>query len=266
MDSYAVSKLVQLEEKVPVVKTQPEEVMTYLTDTKEALTNRITENQMAISTRIAEGKESLTSHLTCGKEAVYSKISAGSEAVVNSRAGVAVSNGKQALASHLAQGKETLGNTIASGREAVYTKVQCGAESLANSRAGCLVGAGVNHTLASTENWVEYLLPEIENEKELFCDVQDEDMCMVGLPRDSPAQDDKVAQPDNQVTAIGRVARVRTLSRKVKLRVYFRSMQRLQSMQQNCKATLEHLNQTVDLVGDLTPSCDVVVATYLGVE
>lgn len=252
VDSFTASKLVQLEEKVPAVKSQPGEVVTYVTETKEAIANKIMESRAAVSTRLSESKENLTSQLTSGKEVVYSKLSAGSEAIVKSRAGVAVSEGKQVIACRLAQGKEAIGNTIASSRDAVYTKIHNGAEYLANTRAGCLIGSGVDCTLTTSENWVEYLLPEMENEKELFeCEVKEEDVSMVGLPRTRRFSEDSPAQEDEPEPAAGRVERVSTLSRKVKLRMYFHSMQRLQSMQQNCQSTLLHLKQTVDLVSDL---------------
>lgn len=248
VDSYIASKLVQLEEKVPAVKSQPDEVMAYLTETKGALATKISESHTAISARIADGKDSLTGGLNSRKEAVYSKISAGSEAVANSRAGVAVSEGKQAIAHHFAQGKETLGKAIVSGRDAFYTRIQNGAESLANTRAGSLVGSGVDHTLVATENLVEYLLPEIESEQELGeCETKEKDIPMVGLPRTS---DDSPVTPSKSET-VGRVERMRTLSCKVKLRMQYHSMQRLQAMQKNCKAALEQLKLTVDLVSDL---------------
>lgn len=234
------------------MKSQPEEVVTYITESKEALANKIIEGRAAIRTRLSTSKDNLANQLASGKEVVCSKVSAGTEAIVNSRAGVAVSEGKQMITCRLAQGKEAVGNTIASGRDAVYTKVQSGTDYLASTRAGSLVGSGVDRTLTTTENWVEYLLPEIENEKELFeCEMKEEDVSMVGLPRtrrfsdDSPAQEEEA---DVEAPAVGRVDRVYSLSHKVKLRMYFHSMQRLQSMQQNCQTTLLHLKQTVDLV------------------
>ncbi len=239
----------QLEEKVPAVKVQPEEVVSYLTETKDALAGKLVEGRTTISTRIYESKDSLTSRLTSGKEAVYSKLRSGADVITNSHAGVAVSESRQAIASRIAQGKEALGSTIASGRDAIYTKIQSGAESIANTRAGCLVGSGVNRTLATTENWVEYLLPEIEKELSIECENKEEETTAVGAPQpceDSPAQDEE---------NVGRVERICTLSRKVKIRTYYRSMQKLQAMQKNCKSTLEQLKQAVDLVSCLTFFC-----------
>lgn len=244
VDSFAVSKLIQLEEKVPAMKTQPEEVVAFITESKEVLTKKITEGHAAISTRISESKDSLTSQLTSGKEVVCSKLSAGTEALVQSRAGLAVREGKRVIASQLTQGKDSLGNTITSGRDAVYTRIQGGSEYLASTRAGCLVGSGVDRTLAATENWVEYLLPEIENEKELFCKCGMKDQCQC-------PSDDSPPQEEGAKSTVGRLDRVCTLSGKMKLRMYFLSIQRLHAMQQNCKSTLQNLKQTVDLVSDL---------------
>ena len=247
VDSYAVSKLIQFEEKVPAIKSQPEEVVTYITETKEALANKMGEGRTAISSRISEGRDAVTGHITSGKDAVYSKISAGKEAFVNSRPGVVLSEGKEAIANRIVEGKESLGSTIASGRDAVYTKIQDGKEHLANTRAGALVGSGVDHTLSATENWVEYLLPEIEDEKELLSQGGQE---LVGLPLTRTPSDDSPAQADEKEEAptADRAERVSTLSRKVKLRMYYHSVRKLQAVQQNCKGTLEQLKQTVDLV------------------
>lgn len=271
VDSFTASKLVQLEEKVPVVKSQPEDVVAYVTDTKEALANKIMDGRAAISTRFSESKDSLTGQLACGKEVMYSKWSAGTEAIVKSRAGVAVSEGKQVITCRLSKGKEAVGNAITSGRDAVYTKIQNGTDYLASTRAGCLVGSGVDRTLSASENWVEYLLPAIENENELFeCGVKMDSI--VGLPHtqqftgDSPVQEDEPPQADAEegVPAVRRVDRVCTLSQKVKLRMYFHSMQRLQAMQQNCQSTLTHLKQTVDLVSDLFDHiCLWLVCVYI---
>lgn len=237
---------------MPAIKSQPDEVVAYLTETKEALANKIVEGQTAISNRISESKETLTDQVTAGKEVIYSKISAGTEAIAKSRPGIAISEGKQAIVCRLVQGKESLGNTVASGRDAVYTKIQAGTEHLANTRAGALVGSGVDRTLSTTEGWVEYLLPEIENEKELMSGCEKE----MGLPLTRSANDDDPAQEDEEALPVpSRAERVCTLSQKVKLRMYFHSVRKLQVMQQNCKCTLEQLKQAVDLVSSVLVVC-----------
>lgn len=232
IDSFAVGKLVQLEEKVPAVKTEPEQIVAYISETKEALANKIIESHAAISTRITEGKAHLTNQLASGKDVVCSKFSAGTEAVVQSRAGTAISDGKNVLVSQLAQGKETIKNSIACGRDAVYSKVQCGTEYVASTKAGCLVGSGVDCTLSATENLVDYLLPQIENENELA---------------EYEIKEDKNSESCIESSA-GRMDKMYTLSQRAKLRMYFYAMQKLQSMQQNCQSTLQHLKQTVDLL------------------
>lgn len=248
VDTYTATKLIQLEEKVPAIKSQPEEVVTYISETKEALTSKVADGRAAVSTRISESKDAVAARINSGKEAVCATISASKEAIVNSRPGVAVSEGKQAIANHLAQGKASLSSTIASGRDAVYTRLQSGAGHLANTRAGAMVGSGVDCTLSATEGWVEYLLPEVQDEKELLA--QSAGQQMVGLPltrcpsEDSPAQAEEGEDPPQA----SRAERVCTLSRKVKLRMYYHSVSRLHTMQQNCKRTLEQLQQAVDLV------------------
>ena len=238
MDSFTAGKLIQLEEKVPAVKSQPEEVLSYLTEAKEAVANKIAEGRTALSAGIAERKDSLTSQLSSKKEVVISKLAIGTEAIVSSRAGVAVSNGKRMISSQLTRGKEAVGYTIASSRDAVYSKIQCGTEYIACTKAGVYVGAGVNQTLSAADNWVDYLLPEIESEAS-GCEVKDEE---------------SLAQDESTMPTTGHVDKVCTLSHKVKLRMYYYSMLRLQAMQQNCQSTLQHLKQTVDLVSDLSDS------------
>ncbi len=258
VDSYTVSTLVKLEEKVPAVKSQPEEVMAYLTQSKDAVTNKIAEGRAAISTRITQSKDSVSDHITCGKEAVCTKISAGGEVIANSRAGVLVGEGKQALVARLSQGKEALDNSIVYGRDVIYTKISNGADCLANTRAGTLVGSGVNTTLSATESLVDYIIPEIENEKELFTGSEEKES-LKSTVDDSPAQEDETF-PEGE---IGRIERVCTLSRKVKLRMYYRSMQRLQTMQINCSSTLEQLKAAVDVVSDLFI---VILAHFYGIS
>ena len=246
VDSYTVSKLIQLEEKVPAVKSQPEEVVAYLSDARDALAGKIVEGRTSVYTHISGSKDSLISCIATGKEAVYSKLSSGADVLVNSQAGIAMSERKQAIASHIAQGKEVVGKTISSGRDAVFVKIQSGMDSLANTKAGCLVGSGIDQTLTATENWVEYLLPE----KELLVEGENESS-VLGLQQPSdenPAEDETT----------GRVERICSLSQKVKLRMYNRSLQKLQAMQKNCKSTLEQLKQAVDLVSDTSLFSHVV--------
>lgn len=265
VDSYAASKLVVLGEKVPALKCEPGDVANYLTESKESLTTKMTESRTALSTRLMEGKEAVTGSFYSGKEVLYSKISAGSEALANSRAGVLVGEGKQAVTTRLVHGKEALGNGIAAGRDVVYSRVQNGADHLANTRAGVMVGAGIDRTLAATESWMDYLIPEVENEKELFTELEREEKRISGLPltrqpkeevsaaNDDPEQEGNVDEKEGGTKCeVGRVERVYEISRKMKLRMYYRSMQRLQAMQQNCKATLHQLKSTVDLVSEVT--------------
>ena len=256
VDSYTLDKLVKLEEKVPALKYQPEEVKAYINESKEAIANRIADSHTAISTRIIESRDNITGHLTSGKEIVCSKISTGAEAITNSRAGVLVGEGKKVLTTRIYQGKEALSSTITSGRDVVYSGIQSGAESLSNTRVGSLVGSGVDSTLTATENLVEYLVPEIEDEKELLAKCGKGDVAAPDSQSptdDAPAQDDEM-EPllEGDESKISRVERVCSLSRKVKLRMYHRSMQHLEGIQKNCKMTLEQLKQSVDLVSDLS--------------
>ena len=222
--------------------------MTYLSESKEGLATKITESRAAMSTRLMDGKESL-----------YSNISAGSEAMSNSHAGVLIGEVKQAINNRIVQGKETLESGVVTGRDAVYTRIQSGAEFLSSTRAGTLVGSGIECTLAATESWVEYLIPELENEKELFSELVKQEKRIYSLPltrqpKEKALAADAVLDEEGEVKRLSeeydanRMERVYMISRKMKLRMYYRSMQRLKNMQQKCQATLQQLKDTVDLV------------------
>ena len=260
MDSFTLNQLVKLEEKVPAIKSQPDEVYSYLSESKDALTNRITEQGDAIRTKLNKSKEAIGDRLSSSRDAVYSKLQSGGEIIANSRAGVLVGEGKQALSTCITQGKDYISSTLASGRDVVYTKAQSGAEALANTRAGAMVGSGVDSTLSATEGWVDYLLPPEKNELQLL----DEDEAEAGTElkekMTATVEGEEGATKEEQVevpAAPSRVQRVKLISRKVKVRMYYRSLRKLGNIQQQCKSTLEQLRATVDLVrveqrGDLS--------------
>ena len=264
MDSYAACKLVSLGEKVPSLKSEPEDVARYISETKDSLVTKIT-----------DGKAAVTGTLSSGKDAVYSKITAGADAVANTRAGVLCGEGKKAIATYCAEGKEALGNRMAAGRDAVYSTVQSGAEQLANTRAGILVGAGVDRTLNATESLVDYFVPEMENEKELFSELEKEEKRVVGLPLTRQPRDKGEAissddpEEDNEEEKAGpggesRMDRACKISRKMRLRMFYRAMYRLQTAQQSCQTTLKQLKDTVDLVSCFCCGCVTSFFSFLG--
>ena len=208
----------KLEEKVPSIKTETEEVF-------EALGER--------------------------KDAVYTTLTAG----------------KEAITSRLANGKEAISTTLQNGKEAVYNRIQSGSEVLANTRAGCLVGQGVDKTLQLTENAVDYLLPKVEDDKE-GGPREREATEMKSMDRvngeesesESSEEEEMVEEAEGEKEeeeeeeegekgeGASRTARVKNLSRKVKLRVYYRTLRQLDSVQQQCKSALEQLKMHIDLV------------------
>ena len=217
-------------------------------------------------TKIGDGKAAVYGSLSSGKDAVSSRMCAGAEAVANSRAGVLCGEGKKAAASYYNQGKDAISTKVAAGRDAVYSTVQYGAETIANTRAGILVGAGVNRTLEATESLVDYLVPEMENEKELFSEFEKEEKRVAGLPltrqpRETKGENsDEDPEKEEESEEMGseeskkmgseesRIDRVYKISRKMRLRMFYRAMYRLQGAQQSCRSTLDQLKVTVDLV------------------
>ena len=264
VDSFAVNQLVKLEEKVPAIKSQPDEVYSYLSESKDALTNRISERSDAIRTHLNKSKEAIGDRLTSSRDAVYAKLQSGSEVIVNSRAGMLVGEGKQALSTRLTQGKGYISSTLANGRDVVYAKAQSGADVLANTRAGAVVGSGVDSTLSATEGWVDYLLPPEKNELELLDEEETGTELKEKTPVTNGAEEEATKEEEVETAATptpGRVERVKLLSRKVKVRMYYRSLRKLNNIQQHCKSTLEQLRATVDLVS-LLPKGDLLGVQY----
>lgn len=191
---------------------------------------KLEEKVPAIKTETGEVLEALGER----KDAVYS----------------CVSSGKQAVTARLANGKEAISTSIQSGKDALYTRIQAGSEAIANTRAGCLVGSGVNCTLQATEKIVDYLLPEEEGKVSVSFDAEKEEAKVE--QKCSEAKDDSSGEEsegeEEEKTSESRVARVKNLSRKVKRRIYYRTLRRLDSVQVQCKAALEQLKMHIDLV------------------
>ena len=216
-DSFALKQLVKLEEKVPSIKTQPNEVLEM----------------------IHSGKDAIYTRLSDGKQAVYDRIS----------------DGKGAISSRVTSGKDAISGGLTSGKNAICTRLEAGAEVLANTRAGTLVGSGVDRTLAATENLVDYLLPPEENEKGLLSETEppakDDDKSGDEEEEEEEEEGEK-GEGSTDVVPPTRFTRVKTLPKKVRLRMYYRSLRKLHTVQQQCKTTLDHLKLSIDAV-----SCDL---------
>jgi len=258
VDSFTARQLTKLEEKVPAIKAEPAEVVSYLTESKEAISTKLSDSHTAVKARVCEGKEAITSCVVSGKDAVVSKIQAGTEALSQTRVATMACEGKDALAVKLSQGKDAVSTRLVRGKDAVCSTVQTGATAVANTRAGVLVGSGLDSTLRATENLVDYLLPAEENEKELLSEYEKskEPIEMMTLKSSEESVESEELEEEVVITeevSAGRVVRVRTLSRKVKLRMYYRSLRKIQGVQEQSKSLLEQLKTTIDLVS--SPLC-----------
>ena len=188
VDSFAVKQLVKLEEKVPAIKTEMEDVLEALDEQKKA-----------VYTRISNGKDAVTTRLATGKDALINRLHAGTEAVTN-------------------------------------------------SGPAHLVSSGVNRTLQATENIVDYILPEKpedatsgkEKETELKVSGEAED----SSDEEEEEEGEKGEKGKDETSA----ERVKNISRKVMVRVYYRTLRRLDTVQEQCRTTLEHLKTNIDLV------------------
>ena len=233
--------------------------MTYLTESKDAITTKISDGSTAVKNRLSEGKEAITSRVTAGKDAVVSTIHSGAETLSQTRVAVLASEGKDAVVAKLSEGKDAVSTRLAHGKDALYSTVQSGVSAVANTRAGALVGSGFDNTLHATEKVIDYLLPAEENEKELLSEAAKEkepvELATLGSTTESTVPDE--VEEDEEIVVKekveeeevgGRVVRIKTLSRKVKLRLYYRSVRHLQNVQQHSKSALEQLKSTIDLV------------------
>ena len=226
VDGFTLRQLERLEEKVPAIKKQPNEVLEMLTDSRQAVYNHLSDGKQAVTTRLATGRDAITTRLTDGKDAIATR--------------------------------------LYDGKDAIVSGVKAGSDVIANTRAGTLVGRGVDSTICATEAVVDYLLPPEENEKELLSEeVKEEsekDVTLVPLDQapeekedssDSESEDEEKEEGEEgacEEAGVGRVTRVCLLSRKVKLRMYRRSLRRLHSVQQQCKGTLDQLKVYVQAV------------------
>lgn len=226
VDSFTVKQLVKLEEKVPSIKT----------DTDEVLEN-LDERKKAVYTRIHDGKEAA----------------------------------KDAIATRLVNGKDVIVGCI-----------QAGTEAVANSTPGTLVSGGVNRTLKATENIVDYLIPEkpedvglpgeeekktvtlkmtIGQEEEKEVEVEEEDSS------DEEEEEEGGEGGEEEVKeGESNVERVKNISRKVKVRVYYRTLRRLDGVQEQCKTALEHLKLDIDLVSCCIGFSSIYIHIYTDKE
>ena len=130
----------------------------------------------------------------------------------------------------LSESKEAITTKVTVGKDAIYTKLQTGSEALSNTRAGQLVGSGVGCTLAATEKLMDYLLPANESDKELA------------------SKGDKETPESTEPAPPSTATRVTSISQKLKVRVYYRSLRKLQATQQQFKSALDQLKEHVDVV------------------
>ena len=142
----------------------------------------------------------------------------------------------------LSEGKEAITSSVTVGKDAICTRLQAGSEALSNTRAGHLVGSGVFHTLAVTEMLVDYLLPADENDKELVPESEKE------VPKSEKEETKREELKSEEPAPPSTATRVTSISRKLKVRVYYRTLRKLHATQQQCKSALDQLKEHVDVV------------------
>ena len=162
-----------------------------------------------------------------------------------------LNDSKTAVASGLSDGKDCLVSTISTGKSAVYARVQAGTEAIGNTRAGKLIGYGMDCTLQATDSIVDYVLPAEENEKELISEEEktEKEEVKTGEEEEEEEMPKTGESDEHSGDGLSRITRVKMLSKKVKIRVYYRSLKRLKIVQEECKTALSYLKLNVDLVG-----------------
>ena len=156
---------------------------------------------------------------------------------------------KKAVYTRITSGKEAITTRITSGKDALV-------EAVANSGPAHLVSGGVNRTLEATENIVNYLLPEKpEDEPTTAGSEGEKTQLKVSEEAEDSSDDEEEEEGEEGEEAKGdegkaetNTERVKNISRKVKVRVYYRTLRRLDTVQEQCKTTLEHLKTNIDLV------------------
>ena len=167
-----------------------------------------------------------------------------------------INDGKEAITGRLAGGKEAITTRITSGKDALVSCIHASTEAVANSGPGALVGSGVNRTLKVTENIVDYILPEKPGDTAAASPGEEEkeevELKVSGGGEESSEEEEEEGEGEGEGESS--VERVKNISRKVKVRVYYRTLRRLDAIQEQCKTTLEHLRMNINLVRESSGS------------
>ena len=177
-----------------------------------------------ISSGYTSSKERLTSGYTSGKE----KLASG------------YTSGKEKFASGYTSGKEKLASGYTSGKDYVVEGIKSGSVYVSETRAGMLVGGGVGRLLNATNSVVDYVLPEDSDEVEKD---EEEEKC--------EDESGSFALEEDK----GQIEKARIISRKIRARMYRRTMNRLHAVQEQYKSLLTSLKAHTELVSRCTPVC-----------
>ena len=134
--------------------------------------------------------------------------------------------------------KQKLSNGYTSGKEYIVGRVTAGSTYIADSRAGQLVGSGVFRALGKADSVVEYVLPEEKEEGE-------------GEEEQTSPPTPTAAEAPEEVEAITNLQLAKKLSRKVRVRVYHKTVNRLHNLQGYYKDLLYLVKSNTDLVSRL---------------
>ena len=149
-------------------------------------------------------------------------------------------SGKEKLASGYTSGKEKLASGYTSGKDYVVEGIKSGSVYVSETRAGMLIGGGVGRLLNATNSVVDYVLPEDSEEVE-----KDEE--------EEKHEDESgsfVLEEDE-----GQIEKARIISRKIRARMYHRTMNRLHAVQELYLSLLTSLKAHTELVSHSTPVC-----------
>jgi hypothetical protein len=234
-----------LEAKYPSLKKPTEEV---ISDTKEVVGNVWKSGSERLSNLPGAGL--VGASYNAGKTAVVSTTDrvkgayTGTVDTVSSgytsgkeRLSSGYNYGKEALASGYNSGKEALASGYTAGKDYVVDGIKSSSSYVSETRAGHLVGRGVGRILITTDSVVEYVLPEGDDDEE---EEEEEEL------KECKENDDfgSFVLEEEQ----GQIEKARTISRKIRVRVYRRTMFRLHSVQERYQSLLKALKAHTELL------------------
>ena len=144
---------------------------------------------------------------------------------------------KKAVYTRITSGKEAITTHITSGKDALV-------EAVANSGPAHLVSGGVNRTLEATENIVNYLLPEKPEDEPTTAGSEGE-KTQLKVSEEAVMTRRKKGERKGRKRRGTRGSRNKRRASREKVRIYYRTLRRLDTVQEKCKPPWSSSRPTV---------------------